>query len=387
MRILTSLYYYRPHFSGLTVYTERLSRALAARGHDVTILTSRYDRALAPLETLNGVQVRRINVALTISKGPIMPTILYWALRLIPKHDIVHLHVPQLDAAFFAMLARLYRKPVVLTYHCDLSLPPTPVNWLASQASRFANAASATLADVVVTNTQDYAEGSLFLRRFLGKLQVIPPPIEVSQADAAVVNDLKSRWNIRDGQQIIGMAARLATEKGAQVLARALPQVLKRWPNARVIFAGQYKDVIGEEAYARRLQPLIDELGEHWQFVGSLSQDELAAYFSLCDLTVLPSLNSTESFGMVQVESMLLGTPVIASDLPGIRQPVMQTGMGQVFPPGDSQALADAIAHMLSAPEEYRSEPAELNRRFGSTQVAGEYEALFHRLLSAGKEL
>ena len=122
MRILTSLYYYRPHFSGLTVYTERLSRSLAARGHDVTILTSRYDRNLASLESMNGVQVRRINVAFTVSKGPLMPTIPYWAMRLIPKHDIVHLHVPQLDAAFFAALAKFFRKPVVLTYHCDLNL-------------------------------------------------------------------------------------------------------------------------------------------------------------------------------------------------------------------------------------------------------------------------
>ena len=88
MRILTSLYYYRPHFSGLTVYTERLSRSLAARGHDVTILTSRYDRNLASLESMNGVQVRRINVAFTVSKGPLMPTIPYWAMRLIHPLDV-----------------------------------------------------------------------------------------------------------------------------------------------------------------------------------------------------------------------------------------------------------------------------------------------------------
>ncbi len=385
MRILTSLYYYRPHFSGLTVYTERLSRSLAARGHDVTILTSRYDRNLASLEPLNGVQVRRVNVAMTISKGPIMPAIPYWAVRLIPRHDVVHLHVPQLDAAFFAMLAKLYRKPVVLTYHCDLNLPPTPVNWLANQASRIANSISATLSNVVVTNTRDYAAESPFLRPFLEKLEVIPPPIEISQVDERVVSSLKTRWNIQDKQQIIGMAARLATEKGAEILARALPQVLALWPNARVIYAGQYQDVIGEEAYARRIQPLIDELGDHWLFVGALSRDELAAFFSLCDLTVLPSLNSTESFGMVQVESMFLGTPVIASDLPGIRQPVMQTGMGQVFSPGDSHALAEVINQMLTSPGDYHCDTDELVQRFGSAHVADEYERLYQDLLHSGK--
>lgn len=380
MRILTSLYYYRPHFSGLTVYTERLSRSLAARGHEVTILTSRYDRDLDALESLNGVQVRRVNVALTVSKGPVMPTIPYWAVRLIPKHDVIHLHVPQLDAAFLSLLGKLYKKPVVLTYHCDLNLPLTPVNWLANQASHIANAVSATLSDVVVTNSRDYAEESPFLRRFLGKINVIPPPIEVSQVDVRVVDSLKTRWKIRDDQQIIGMAARLASEKGAEVLARALPQVLKRWPKARVIYAGQYRDVIGEEAYARRLQPLIEKLGEHWKFVGTLSQDELAAFFSLCDLTVLPSLNSTESYGMVQVESMFLGTPVIASDLPGIRQPVKQTGMGKIIPPGDSQALVEAINHLLSDPQTYHCDTKDLVQRFGAARIAQEYEDLFTNL-------
>ena len=385
MRILTSLYYYRPHFSGLTVYTERLSRSLAAKGHDVTILTSRYDRNLASLESLNGVQVRRVNVAMTISKGPIMPTIPFWAVRLIPRHDVVHLHVPQLDAALFAMLAKLYRKPVVLTYHCDLNLPSTPVNWAANQASRFANNISAMLSNVVVTNTRDYAEESPFLRQFLGKLEVIPPPIEISRPDARVVSSLKSRWNIQDNQPIIGMAARLATEKGAEILARALPHVLAQRPNARVIYAGQYQDVIGEEAYAHRLRPLIDELGDHWLFVGALSQVELAAFFSLCDLTVLPSLNSTESFGMVQVESIFLGTPVIASDLPGIRQPVMQTGMWRVFSPGDSRALADGILHILSSPADFHCDNEELVQRFGSAHVAGEYERLYQDLLDTGQ--
>ncbi|MCK5054881.1 MAG: glycosyltransferase, partial [Anaerolineales bacterium] len=73
MRILNTLYYYRPHFSGLTVYTERLARTLVSRGHQVTVLTSQYERSLLPLEVIEGVDVRRVPVAFKVSKGPIMP--------------------------------------------------------------------------------------------------------------------------------------------------------------------------------------------------------------------------------------------------------------------------------------------------------------------------
>lgn len=385
MRVLNSLSYYRPHYSGLTVYTERLARSLAARGHQVTILTSRYDRGLLAVEQVDGVQVRRVNVAFRVSKGPVMPAFPYWAVRLIPLHDVIHLHVPQLDAAFLAMLGKVFGKPVVLTYHCDLRLPPSPINRLANKVSHLANHLSASASDVVITNTQDYAESSNFLGRYLNKLVVIPPPIEVAPVEAPIVDSLRLKWKIHEGQQVIGMAARLATEKGAEVLARALPRILEVFPNARVLYAGQHEDVLGEEEYAQRLQPLLEELGDHWMFLGVLPQEEMSAFFSLCDVSVLPSLNSTESFGMVQVESMFCGTPVVASDLPGMRQPALTTGMGLVFPPGNSQALAEAIIRVLNHPESYHRGTGELKALYGSDRIAERYEELFQRLLLQGE--
>jgi len=74
MQILIALTYYRPHYSGLTIYVERLARALAAQGHQVTVLTSRYAATLPAQEKLDGVEVRRLPVAMRISKGVIMPS-------------------------------------------------------------------------------------------------------------------------------------------------------------------------------------------------------------------------------------------------------------------------------------------------------------------------
>ena len=103
MRILHVLTYYRPHISGLTIYVERLSRGLARAGHQVTVLTSQYDRGLACDETMDGVTIVRVPVLARVSKGVIMPTFGVKLRRLLPRFDLVHLHLPQFDGAGIAI--------------------------------------------------------------------------------------------------------------------------------------------------------------------------------------------------------------------------------------------------------------------------------------------
>lgn len=165
-----------------------------------------------------------------------------------------------------------------------------------------------------------------------------------------------------------------------EVLLQALPRILEAYPNARVLYAGQFQQVLGEEAYAQRLAPLFEQYRDHWTFLGTLGAREMAAFFANCDVLVVPSLNSTESFGLVQVEAMLCGVPCVASDLPGVRQPVMQTGMGLVAPIGNSYALADCILHILRERSRYVRPRAEIAARFSTERTAEEYEALIDEL-------
>jgi glycosyltransferase involved in cell wall biosynthesis len=177
------------------------------------------------------------------------------------------------------------------------------------------------------------------------------------------------------------VASRLATEKGVEYLVKALPAVIEKFPTARVLFAGQYQDVLGEEAYAQKLAPLINELGEHWTFLGILPAEEFSAFFHATEVTVLPSINSTESFGMVQVESMTCGTPVISTDLPGVRQPIKLTGMGRTIPPRDPDELSKALIEILSDPIDYAEKQEKVKNQFSPSAIAEQYEALFEQLL------
>lgn len=377
MRILTALTYYRPHYSGLTIYAERVARGLARRGHQVTILTSRFDKRLPAEETCDGVEVVRPTVLFRISKGVIMPAMPLWAWKLIRQVDVVNLHAPQLDAAYIALFSSILGKPVVLTYHCDLQLPSGFIHTLANQASDLANRIAASAASLIVHNSRDYAENSSFLSRYLQKVIPVYPPVELAPASEADLDAFRRKFEIQPGQRIIGMVARLATEKGVEFMAQALPRVLERFPQARLLFVGPYQDVVGEEQYARRVLASIEGLSAHWTFLGVVSPVELTAFFKSSEVTVLPSLNSTESFGIVQVEAMACGAPVVASDLPGVRVPVQETGMGRLVPPADVEGLAQAIIAILENPANYRGHPEELLQLSTPEAAAEHYEKIF----------
>ena len=178
------------------------------------------------------------------------------------------------------------------------------------------------------------------------------------------------------------MAARFAAEKGVEVLLSAFPKIMETHPNAMILYAGQYRDVLGEGEYARRLFPIIDGYREkeNWKFVGILNPKQMASFYPNLDVLVIPSLNSTESFGLVQIEAMMNGVPVVASDLPGVRQPVKLTGMGKTFSIGDSTDLADALISVVDQPSKYKGDLGSIRQTFSSDSTAAAYEDLYRRI-------
>jgi glycosyltransferase involved in cell wall biosynthesis len=387
MNILTVLTYYRPHTSGLTIYAERLARAFVARGHRVTVMTTQFDRALPREEDMDGVRVVRVPIVARVSKGVLAPTFGFVATRLVADHDVVQLHLPQFDAPGVALRARLLRRPAVLTYHCDLHLPGGAFNRMVNGVVHFQNHLAGRLASHIVTYTDDYARHSSYLRRYAAKLTPILPPVELPPAAPGGVAAFGRRHRTDERRPVIGMAARLAADKGVEVLLDALPAVLARHPNAQVLFAGEYENVLGEQAYAAAVLPRIRQYEQsgHWTFLGNLDPREMAAFYPNLDVLTVPSLNSTEAFGLVQIEAMLQGVPCVTADLPGVRQPVRMHGMGRIVPIGDARALAAGLLEVLDAPAAFRLEAAGIASVYEPQSIAREYEQLFERLLAQSR--
>jgi glycosyltransferase involved in cell wall biosynthesis len=388
MKVLIELTYYRPHTSGLTIYAERLAKALAKRGHSVTVLTSRYDKRLPKNEIRDGVQIIRVPVLFRISKGVIMPTFGYFATRLALENDVIHLHLPQFDAVGLALRGRLFKKPIVITYHCDLQMPKGLLNWAANQAVHLMNFLACFFTDRIVTYTQDYADHSTLLRRFSKKIAIIDPPVELPEINLKEVQSFEVEYNPDGHHPIIGIAARFATEKGIEILTTAMDGIVKTFPDAVVWFAGPYKNILGEEEYFGHLIPKIKELEKNgnWKFLGLLSPERMAAFYPNIDMLVIPSLNSTEAFGLVQIEAMINGKPSIASDLPGVRQPVLRHMMGRVIPIGDADALAKAVIDIWKTKKNFKKSSSQIKKQYSPDSIAAKFEMLFEEIKSEKKK-
>ena len=183
---------------------------------------------------------------------------------------------------------------------------------------------------------------------------------------------------------MIGMAVRFATEKGVEIVIDALPAVIEKFPDVQRQFAGQYKNIRGEEQYAERLMPRIREFEKNgnWRFLGPLSHEDMAKFYKNIDAVILPSLNSTEAFGLVQIESMISGAPSVASALPGVRQPVIRHDMGKVVPIGDAKALSAALIEIFSNPAAFQKDREAIRAEYLPDKIAQACEALYEEMTS-----
>jgi glycosyltransferase involved in cell wall biosynthesis/SAM-dependent methyltransferase len=382
MKILCSATYYHPHISGLTVVARTIAEDLAKRGHSITVLTSQYKKGLPAREIIGGVTVIRVPVAGRISKGPFMPAYLKYALPLIRQHDIAFVNLPATPMemlAFSSPVRKIRAIPTAVLYHCDLQLPPTLWHHIVNAVVRTGSYWTLRCAETIVAGSEDYLIHSRMLRRFSGKTIAVAPPTSTPNSHTDGIADLRRRLS-PGGEALIGFVGRWAAEKGLEYLVQALPIIRRMIPDIKVVCAGEFA-AVGEENYRQFLSTMISEMKVPWQTLGPLAPQEIADFYSACDVTVLPSINQTESFGLTQVESMLCGTPVVATDLPGVRVPIQSTGMGRLVAPRNPQLLADAIVDVIRNRNSYIRSRQEIERHFAPEISLSRYEVALQNLL------
>lgn len=371
MKILTTLSYYRPHISGLTICVQRLIEGLSKKGFEFTVLSSQHKKELLKFEADKKIRVIRSPVLFTLGKVPVMPWYLFQVIREIKKNDLAWINLPQAEGIFVVAIAKLFGKKIITTVHC---LPLLPGGWqrlLFQKPFDLLNNLIIRLADKVVYYTKDYAENTPELWHFPQKSSYILPPVIMS-------NEQKVMSNEKRGKKItIGFVGRIAEDKGLEYLLEALSLLKSENKDVDLVIAGNM-NAVGESSYIKKIKNRFKDIKFKVDFAGEIDPENMFEFYRKIDLLVLSSVNRTEAFGIVQAEAMLLGISVVASDLPGVRVPIKLTYNGELAAAGNSKALMQAIIKVMENRLSPRSISEKAVKAFSPDKTFNDYSNIFY---------
>jgi rhamnosyl/mannosyltransferase len=323
--LIVSKYFY-PVVGGIESVAYHVARNLVKSRVEVTVLAS--DEHYSS-ERMEGIRVLRLPTLCNIGNTPVSPGVFRKILS--EDFDVCHLHEPNPFQNFLAYLAlKLRRKPYVITYHSDIvAHSPAialfkPFYWLFQRFFLLPGAAA------IMPTSPNYVGISDILPAFRRKITVVPNGVDLDQYYPG---------KARRGRDVL-FAGRLIYYKGLDYLLKAMPAVLKAVPDARLVIAGN-------GPLRQELQALAAKLGisTSVSWLGRYTDDQFRGLCQGCGVFVLPSIHKTEAFGIVLLEAMACGAPVITTDISGTEYAVR--GAGIVVRPKDSGQLAEAITSVL----------------------------------------
>ena len=365
-RIDVFLQYYKPHVSGLTNMAVDLAEAAVADGYDVHVHCVAKSGPTT-VENVDGVTVHAYRRTFSLGRGNFSVAMLNAARRLRRRPGIAHFHLPLPESAVFSWLLGPKWRSVV-TYQCDAPLGSFGDTAIA-RALDVSHRVLIRRADVVCTSSADYAEHSRLSRLFSERASVPIPATSIDRAGG-------TRRFAVEGRRQIGFLGRPTTEKGIDVLMDALESLPD---DVLLTLAGPLDGLTDRVGYDRqRLERLIAE--GRVRSLGFLDESDIADFHASLDVFVLPSTNSFEAFGIVQVEAMSAGTPVVASALPGVRTIVQSTGFGEIAAVGDAVDLAMAISRALERTYDAAHAREVLEQRYLPPVPQNAYLEIYRRL-------
>ncbi len=379
LRVCMVCDYYYPHVGGVAEHIRHLSDELHRRGHTVRVLTARMPVTGSSAWCPARPEVERIGRGILVpTNGSRARIVAAWdPVRKVRnsiragRYDIIHIHgslAPTLPLA---------------TLHAAAGLRPRPATVMTFHAGHNRNAGYALFrplltryfrlidCPIAVSRAARWST-SLY---FPGRYEIVPNGI-----DTAVFRpNLPPPATIRPGRPRILFMGRFDPRKGLMHLIDALPAVLRQFPDAELIVAGTGPPDPGH--YLARLDPVHRPAV---RFIGTVWGDDRAAWYSACDVFCAPSTGN-ESFGIILLEAMAAGRPIVASDIHGYREVLTDGVQGLLCPPADPAAIADRICRLLANPElAARMGRAGRERalNYAWPRIADRIEEIYRRLVS-----
>ncbi|RLJ02441.1 MAG: glycosyl transferase family 1 [Candidatus Aenigmatarchaeota archaeon] len=329
MKILEISKYYPPEGGGIEVHLKLLVEELS-KNNEVTVICSNtsFHKEVQIEENLKIVKSRYL---FSVANNPffIPPK------EIFQEYDIIHVHSPYPYGEVLGYkLSKCTGKPLIITYHSDILKKGifksiyNPVQLKVLNHSRR-----------IMPTSSKYVEGSEILRRFRDKITIIPCGVDIEKFSRGNPEAVRSRYGLKGN--VLLFVGRLVPYKGLEYLIKAC-KILRNDFKLLIVGSGPL------EVKLKRMVRRMNLTGKII-FCGRVSDDELPDYYHAADIFILPSTYKAEAFGLVQIEAMAAGLPVISTDIPGSGVPFVNVDgeTGFVVPIKNSRALAEKIELLL----------------------------------------
>jgi len=365
---------YRPFVGGVPIAIDNLAGALKRRGHKVHIYAPDYGNDVDETGVFRTLSIQNFNDSQFALPIPLaLDTYLTFNDT---NAEIVHVHHPFLLGISGLNAARSEKLPCVFTYHTQYERYAHYLPWdqemvtemAVNIATRFANSC-----DAVIAPSTDM-EKTLRERGVDVPIRVIPTGVDLQRFRGGDRATMRERLGIPEAARVLLFVSRLAKEKNVALLIEAFAKLQEQRGDTHLLVVGDgdEKGSLKEQAQQLGLQDLV-------HFTGTLSGEELISAYKGSDLFVFASTSETQ--GMVVLEAMAAGLPVVAVDAPGVRDVVENGVNGFMVRDSDAESFARACLEILGDPhhaEKFRYAALEKAQQLSLDSTTARVEELYN---------
>jgi glycosyltransferase involved in cell wall biosynthesis len=340
-KILIVADYFYPHWTGIAKSMYYFIQGIH-KYYDLTVLTVRHDKNLKKKDKIFSANIIREDYIFSFSRSKYSLALIIKLFISVRNFDVVIINSPSSNILFASLIAKIFRKKIIIIHHGDLILPRGIINRFIEKIFDLSTYLALLNADKITCFTMDYARNSRILKRFLKKCHELIFPVYIKEK---LVDKIEILKDLKNEKIIIGFAGRFVEEKGFDMLIDSMKLVKDEIPNVIFVFAGETN--ISYENFYKKCYEKIRVNKEYLIFLGLLNSETLISFYKSLDFIVLPS--RSDCFPLVQAEAMLCGIPAIVTDIPGLRFLVKKTEFGLIVDRGDQKLLAKKIVDAIRA--------------------------------------
>lgn len=333
LRIIQTPARFYPYIGGVEKYVYDLSYQLVLLGHNVKVICAKEPKD--NIHNSKGIEIKKLDYIGKIANTNITLSLFLNLLK--EDFDVIHSHIPTPWSSDISLIVSLIKKkPLILTYHNDLVKDGGHAIIAKIYSKTFLKILFHFSKKIIITNSE-YLKRSQYLNNYKNKIVVIPNGINIDNFD--IKNNVK-----RNKYQLFFLSVldEYHRYKGLDYLLESVVILKEKYPKTQLLIGGK-GELINE--YKKIVKKL--NLEKNVKFLEFIPPNKLKGIYRTSSAFVLPSIDSNEGFGIVLLEAMASGTPVVATNIVGLAKDIIKYKCGLVVKPKDSEALADAITKIF----------------------------------------